>query len=65
MQLTELGGLVLWFDPRAALEGPARLARAISLSGANDIEEAEQLLQQLGVRSELAYEREAARDAAP
>jgi hypothetical protein len=58
VELTELGGQILWFDPDAALASTARLARAVA--GAHDLESAEQVLRDLGVRSELAYERDAA-----
>jgi hypothetical protein len=58
VQLSELGGRILWFDPAAALASTSRIARAIV--DAPDLEAAEQILQGLGIRSELAYERDAA-----
>jgi hypothetical protein len=58
VQLSELGGRILWFDPAAALASTARIARAIV--DAPDLEASERILQGIGVRSELAYERDAA-----
>ena len=58
VQLTQAGGQLLWFDPRAALASSARLAAAVA--GAADLAEADRILERLGVRTELAYERDAA-----
>jgi hypothetical protein len=63
VQLSELGGLIAWFDPETALASTSRIARAVA--DAPDIEAAEQILQGMGIRSELAYERDAAVSAAP
>jgi hypothetical protein len=55
--LTAVGALTFFFDPRAALEGPARLARAVA--GTTSLEAARDRLAALGIRTELDYEREA------
>jgi hypothetical protein len=47
-----------FFDPAAAMASAARLAVAVADTGS--LEEAEAVLAGMGIRSELAYEREAA-----
>jgi hypothetical protein len=58
VELTELGGRLLWFEPRAAVSGPARLAAAVS--GASSLLAAHETLTAMGIRTELAYELDAA-----
>jgi hypothetical protein len=58
VQLSAEGGQVLWFDPGAALATAAVLARAVS--EAPDLFAADRTLAERGVRTELAYERDAA-----
>jgi hypothetical protein len=58
VELTPVGALSFFFDPAAAIVGPARLAAAIR--DADSLEAAEEILAGLGIRSELAYERDAA-----
>ena len=58
VQLTPEGGRVFFFDPGIAIGSAARLARAVQ--GAADLAEADRVLAARGVRTELAYEREAA-----
>ncbi len=53
--LSPLGGTIVYFDPAAALDATARLARA--LLPATSLDEANELLHDLGVRTELDYER--------
>ena len=60
--LTEAGGLLTWFDCAAALRSAARLAAAVA--DAASLAEADGRLGALGVRTELAYERERASAAA-
>jgi len=59
--LTELGGVVAWFDPLRALATAARLAAAVR--DARSLEEADALLEARGIRTELAYERDMAANA--
>jgi len=56
VELTALGGRVLVLDVEAAIAGPARLARL--LADATDLEDGEARLAAIGIRSELAWERE-------
>jgi hypothetical protein len=56
--LTELGGVVAWFDPLRAIATAARLAAAVQ--DARSLEEADAILEARGIRTELAYEREMA-----
>lgn len=56
--LTPLGGRIALYDPIAALASAARLAAAVRDAGS--LAEADGLLAALGVRTELAYERDAA-----
>jgi hypothetical protein len=58
VELTPDGGRLVCFDPAAALGSAARLATAVA--GARDLEEADAILTGMGIRTELAYEREAA-----
>jgi hypothetical protein len=58
VQLTELGGVVAWFDPLRAMDSAARLAAAVR--DARSLEEADALLEARGIRTELAYERDMA-----
>lgn len=54
VELTELGGRLLWFEPEAAIAGPARLAALVR--GASSLVAAHETLTAVGVRTELAYE---------
>jgi hypothetical protein len=56
--LTELGGVVAWFDPLRAMDTAARLAAVVR--DARSLEEADALLESRGIRTELAYERDMA-----
>jgi len=56
--LTELGGVVAWFEPARAMQTAARLAALVQDS--ISLEEADALLEARGIRTELAYEREMA-----
>jgi hypothetical protein len=56
--LTAGGGRVFFFDPEVALRSAARLARAVR--DAASLEEAQHILERMGVRTELTYERDAA-----
>jgi hypothetical protein len=58
VRLTPEGGRVFFFDPDVAMDSAARLARAVQSTA--DLAEADAVLAGLGVRTELAYEREAA-----
>jgi hypothetical protein len=58
VRLTPEGGRVFFFDPAAAMASAARLARAVQ--GAGSLAEADDLLAGMGIRTELAYERDAA-----
>jgi hypothetical protein len=62
VQLTPLGGLTFYFDPRRAVERTAPLARAVT--GAKSLEAAQEVLASAGVRTELDLERERARQEA-
>lgn len=55
VELSPVGAATIYFDVSAALRSAARLARA--LRDAPDLEAANELLHQLGVRTELDYER--------
>jgi hypothetical protein len=57
VQLSPLGALTVYFDPLAAVRSAARLAAAVG--DATDLEHANDLLHELGVRTELDYERDA------
>jgi hypothetical protein len=56
--LTELGGVVAWFEPLRAMATAARLAAVVR--DARSLEEADALLESRGIRTELAYERDMA-----
>jgi hypothetical protein len=57
--LSPLGAVTFYFEPAAALASAARLARAVA--GCDSLESANDRLHELGVRSELDLERDAAR----
>ena len=57
--LTPAGGRVSFFDPEVAIGSASRLAAAVR--GAASLEEGQAILEGMGVRTELTYEREAAR----
>jgi hypothetical protein len=57
--LSPLGALTFYFDPAVAVETVAPLARAVI--DADDLEHANDLLHRLGVRTELDFERSAAK----
>jgi hypothetical protein len=59
VELTEDGGRLACFDPLVALRSAARLAAAVA--GADSLDEAQHALSVLGVRTELDYEMNAAR----
>ena len=59
VQLTPLAGLLFLFDCAVAMGSAARLAHAVRDAGG--LEDAESLLAGMGIRTELAYEREVAR----
>lgn len=63
VERTPVGALSFFYDCGAALGSAARLAAAVA--GAASLEDAERLLAARGIRSELAYEREAAGGGAP
>ena len=54
VQLTAAGGLVFFFDPLTALAGPARCARLVA--GAASLQEADDILLDHGIPTELAWE---------
>jgi len=56
--LSPLGALTFFYDPRVAIATAARLAAAVA--GAPGLEDADRILRDLGVRTEFAYERDAA-----
>jgi hypothetical protein len=58
VRLTAAGGRVYFFDPVVAVRSAARLAHAVR--GARDLEHAQEILEGMGVHTELSYEREAA-----
>jgi hypothetical protein len=53
--LSPLGATTIYFDVDAALRSTARLARAVA--DASDLEDANEVLHGLGLRTELDYER--------
>jgi len=55
VQLSPLGAITIYFDVAAALGSAARLAAAVR--GASGLEEANETLRGLGLRTELDYER--------
>jgi hypothetical protein len=58
VRLTPAGGRVFFFDPAVAMRSAARLAEAVR--DARDMEHGQRILEDMGVRTELTYEREAA-----
>jgi hypothetical protein len=58
VSLTPLGGLTIFLDPQKTVNSAARLAKAVM--DAADMEEANGILNSLGVRTELDLERETA-----
>ena len=61
--LTPAGGRLICFDPHTAIHSAARLARAVA--DAPSLEDAQAILAARGVRTELDYERDAARQPPP
>ena len=57
VELTPFGASIVYFDPSGAVESGAPLAREVLDAG--DLEEAQERLRALGVRTELDYERTA------
>jgi hypothetical protein len=57
VQLTPFGATTVYFDPAGALESAAPLAREVL--DARDLDEAQERLYHLGIRTELDYERTA------
>ena len=57
VELSPIGALTFYFDVAAAVGSAARLAAAVG--GARDLDDANEILHGLGVRSELDYERDA------
>jgi hypothetical protein len=57
VELSPVGALTFFFDCAAAMGSAARLAAAVADTGS--LEEAEAIIAGLGIRSELAYERDA------
>jgi hypothetical protein len=55
VQLSPVGATTIYFDPTAAVASAAQLARAVE--DCSDIEEANERLHGLGLRTELDYER--------
>ncbi len=55
VELTPYGAATVYFEVSAALRSAARLARAVRDAGG--IEEANEVLKRMGVRTELDYER--------
>lgn len=58
VELTADGGRVHWFDPGIAIASAARAAHAVR--NARDLLHADSILASLGIRTELAFERDAA-----
>lgn len=57
VELSPAGALTFYFDPSAAVRSAARLAAAVS--DARDLDDANEILHGLGVRTELDWERDA------
>jgi hypothetical protein len=55
VELSPIGALTFYFDPPSAVERAAQLAKAVA--DARDLEDANDRLHELGVRTELDYER--------
>jgi hypothetical protein len=58
--LSPLGGITFFFDP---LAGPERLPLPRAVADAPDLESARAALEELGIRTELDYERDRATEA--
>ncbi len=58
VELSPLGAATFYFDAAVAVDSAAHLARAVT--GAADLEQANEILRERGVRTELDYERERA-----
>lgn len=58
VERTPAGALTFFFDPAAAIASAARCARAVL--GARDLLDAQEILSELGIRTELDFERDAA-----
>jgi hypothetical protein len=63
VRLTPLGALTFFFDPQVAVREAAPLARAVADAG--NLEEAQQTLSAIGLRTELDLERARARGEQP
>lgn len=63
VELSPLGGLTFYFDPRVAVQRTAPLARAVA--GAESLDAAQAVLEAAGVRTELDLERARAKEADP
>jgi hypothetical protein len=63
VELTPLGGLTFFFDPRIAVREAAPLARAVG--GADSLDAAQAALESMGIRTELDLERARARGEQP
>jgi hypothetical protein len=61
VELSPVGALTFFFDPQVALGSAARLAAAVK--DARDLEHGNEILHELGVYTELDYERDAAHTA--
>jgi hypothetical protein len=61
VQLTPMGALIFFYDCAVAMAGPARLAAAVA--DAPSLAEADAIITGLGIRTELTYESDMARDA--
>jgi len=57
VELSPAGALTFYFDPVAAVRSAARLAAAVT--DARDLDDANEILHGMGVRTELDYERDA------
>jgi hypothetical protein len=58
LELTSIAALTVYLDPEVTMRSTGRLAQAVA--DANDLEDANRKLHELGVRTELDLEREAA-----
>ncbi len=63
VELSPLGAVTFFFDPGAAMASAARLATAVK--DTTSLAEAEDVLRARGIRTELAYEQDAAQTAGP
>ena len=60
VELSPIGALAFYYDCAVAMAGPARMAAAIRETGS--LQDADQLLAGMGIRTELEYEVRVARD---